>query len=151
MRKTVALERTETGVPVAWEEGGGYSDTGRARVWALPDGRPPCPVYVRKRGYLPNDRHALVPVFPGTFCVEVARQREDFEVKVWRVKEVRQNDEFRLVAELELVTEFSRGEWSSPLPDELKDAVEAAKSKAFCYYCKKPHFTSLVERRRSRP
>ena len=64
------------------------------------------------------------------WCKEV----EIYEKKIER-KEVTED-----VAIVELVYEFSRGEWDKEPPAYLEAAVQAAMEKATCYHCREPHF-----------
>ena len=133
--KTVKIERTKKGLPAMWESGGGFSNTGRATIIANGDGTTKKPVYIRRRGPLACENHALFVVKPGDIVVEANHHRRDFEIRIWRIDQIREED-----AQFTLVNEYSRGEWDIKPPEYLQAAVEAAKEKATCYHCRGPHY-----------
>src|SRR5690554_4804549 len=55
----VEIEKTRKGYPATWECGGGYTNTGEAIIIASQSGGPKKPIYIRRRGHLANDNHAL--------------------------------------------------------------------------------------------
>ena len=118
-----------------WESGGGYTNTGNAVIIANADGSKKRPVYIRRRGPLACDNHALFVVKPGDIVVEASHHRRDFEIRVWCIDQILEEE-----ARLNLLHEFSLGEWDTELPEDLQAAVEAAMNKATCYHCREPHF-----------
>jgi len=133
--KTVKIERTKKGLPAMWESGGGYTNTGRAVIIADADGSKKKPVYIRLRGSLACENHALFVVKPGDIVVEANHHRRDFEIRIWRIDQIQEEE-----ARLTLIHEYSRGEWDSDLDKNLQAAVEAAMKKATCYHCRGPHY-----------
>jgi hypothetical protein len=66
MRK-IKIEKTKKGYPALWERGGGYTNTGVATIIAGKGGQPKRAIYIRQRGPLANDDHALIPVEVGDY------------------------------------------------------------------------------------
>ena len=77
---TIAIERTNKGLPAAWEFGGGKTNTGVAVVWAGRLYGRMSPIFVRTKGPLANENHALFkgPVLslPGPALCRRTRMRE---------------------------------------------------------------------------
>ena len=137
MERRLSIEVTKRGLPALWESGGGMNNTGRATIIAGFKGERLSPIYIRRRGHLACSQHALFAIGIGTIVVEVDHHRKDFAIRVWSVCEV---DKETLTVRLTLITEFDKGEWSVPLPEEFQAAVEAAKEKATCWHCREPHY-----------
>jgi len=140
MNATISIERSRTGLPCLWEQGGGATNTGSAQVVAGRDGSPKRPIYVRRRGSLSSGEHALIPIELHDVVVYADHHRQDFYVEVARIVEIRDEE-----AVVEPIATFDEGEWNRDLPSELKSAVEAAMEKAVCYHCREPHFTEVTE------
>lgn len=135
LNTTKKIERTKKGLPAMWESGGGATNTGEATIIANGDGSKKKPVYIRRRGPLACYNHALCVVKPGDVVVEANHHRKDFEIRVWRIEQILEEE-----VRLNLLYEFSRGEWDAELPASLVAAVQAAKEKATCYHCREPHY-----------
>lgn len=133
----IKIERTKKGYPAIWEEGGGMTNTGYARIITNGDGSPKKPVYVRSRGPLANENHALFVIAPGDIIVQASHHREDFEIHVLRIAGIREEEN---TAILEQIYEYDMGEWNFPPSEYILPAIEAAKEKATCYHCRSPHF-----------
>jgi hypothetical protein len=147
------IERTKKGLPALWECGGGYSNTGEATIIAGPNGEKKKPVYIRRRGSLACDNHALFVVHEGDTVIQSSHHRGDFHNKVYRLVAIRGDK-----AELELIAEFFHGQWDTgqigekleadlarmaagePPTMELSIAVQMAEVKATCYHCREPHY-----------
>jgi len=133
--KKIKIEKTKKGFPALWEAGGGFTNTGEATIIVSPSGGPKKPVYVRRRGHLANEHHALVILEVGDHIIEANHHREDFKIEIYKILDFEEE-----TAVVEQVNRFSRGEWDAELPASLAAAVQAAKEKATCYHCRKPHF-----------
>jgi len=147
--KKIKIERTKKGHPALWECGGGKTNTGSAQIIANPDNTPKTPVYVRNRGSLACDNHALFIISCGDIVVMANHHREDFEAKIYKIASI-QGDE----ATLEEINSFENGEWDFPEPNPYPETVGtwgvmpiehssawlAAVCKATCYHCREPHF-----------
>jgi len=132
---TVRIERTKRGYPALWESGGGMSNTGFATIVTGRRGEALKPIYIRRRGHLACSNHALFVVKLGFYVVEADHHRGNFNIRVKRIMRIEEDE-----AAIELVAEFSDGEWDSPPPMELSFAIAVAKEKALCYHCREPHF-----------
>jgi hypothetical protein len=64
------------------------------------------------------------------------------EIEIYE-KKTEQKQKEEDVAIVELVYEFSSGEWDAELPAFLEAAVQAAVEKATCYHCREPHFITV--------
>lgn len=138
--ETITLERTKTGLPCAWERGGGYTNTGESVVIASADGSPKKATYVRTAGHLSNGNHALFVVEKGDIVVMAWHHRHDYTIKVFRIVEIRETDK-GFVATLDIINKYDRGEWDKDEPaGKIGDAVEAAAYKAAHYHCRSPYY-----------
>lgn len=142
----LVAETTKSGLVSLWEKGGGYSNTGDAQIICRPDGGKPTAVYICRRGQLAGAEHALVPVQKGYFLIVSSHHRGDFNHKIYKVLRTFSEDNRKKV-ELSLVNSFDRGEWDTPLPEELKAAVDAAEAKASTYHCRYPLY--VVEKKKN--
>jgi len=138
------IERTKTGLPAVWEAGGGYTNTGWARVVANSEGGPGNPLYIRRRGELANSDHALVHITPGSYIIEADHHREDFKIEILRVVKipVDPDDPGYGKVTVERVAIYDQGEWDVQPPAILDEAIEAVKRKATEYHCRRPVFIS---------
>lgn len=133
----LVLERTRSGLPVLWERGGGWSNTGSAVIVAGPAGEKKRPVYIRRRGHLAGGERALFVVRPGDHVTKASHHRFDFQVRVYRIVQIEDGEQPKAYAEE--VASWDMGEWVPPLPTHLEAAVEAARKKATCYHCRGVH------------
>jgi len=139
---TFDLERTKRGYPAFWEKGGGCRNTGHAYVIADYNGKAKKAVYVRRRGHLANEHHALVIIERGDYIVVADHHREDFTICIWQVDDIIEKAT-SLVALARQKYFFDRGEWITEPPAFLETAVDAAVQKALCYHCREPHHVIL--------
>lgn len=142
MTKTFKLTISRTGIPCLWESGGGSTNTGEATIIAGKIGLPLFPIYIRERGPLACENHALIPVTAGCFVVKAIHHRRDFTVQIWRILNIIDD-----TAQAELAWEYSEGQFGDPasyigslLLQNLKAAMNAAVEKATCYHCREPHY-----------
>lgn len=133
----IEIIRSKTGIPCLWEEGGGWTNTGYAVIITDKNGDKKKPIYVKRRGHLACEKHALVPIRKGDYFIRAHHHRKDFNIVVKKIKKIQIQDD---TAEVEEVAEYSMGEWSTRLPEHLKSAVEAAKAKALHYHCRTPYY-----------
>ena len=152
------LEITKRGLPAIWENGGGSTHTGFSQVIAGENGERLSPIYVRRSGSLSCNNHALFIAREWMVIVESDHHREDFIGKILRVKKIEKvpcgrihtaetdpcyicgGRGWNFEATVELVTEFSQGEWTIEVPENLLPALNAGAEKALCYHCREPHF-----------
>ena len=130
------IVRSKTQSPCLWEQGGSATNTGSATIIADAEGGAKKPIYIAQRGHLSNGDHALIPVSVGDHIITANHWRGDFEVEIYRIRAIGADDKI----EIELITEFSNGEWDKEPPTTLQAAVDAAKAKATCYHCREPHY-----------
>lgn len=134
MKKEFSIERSKKGIPCMWECGGGASNTGDSRIICDMNGNPKTPLYIRRRGSLSNDNHALIPVRVNDVIIDAYQHRGDFEIGIYQIKEIKDDE-----AVSEKINGFDYGEWDNPL-EKFKSAVDAAMKKAKCYHCRRPFF-----------
>ena len=158
------LEATKRGLPAIWECGGGATNTGNSQVVAGENGERLKPIYIKRSGSLSNGEHALFIVKEGVVIIESDHHRKDFTGKILRIKEIMkvpcdrihtaetdpcyicEGRGWNFEATVELVAEFSQGEWSIEVPENLLPALNAGAEKALCYHCREPHFVEEVKR-----
>ena len=133
--KRIYIIRSKRGLPCLWEAGGGYTNTGDAVIIGDPDGKPKKAIYIRRSGSLACGNHALIPVKVGDIIVEASHHRGDFTIYVSRIVKIRKDE-----ADMEVLHEFSRGEWDSVPPDGILKMVQAAQEKATDYHCRDAYY-----------
>jgi hypothetical protein len=106
------LEKTKHGIPALWERGGGYSNTGNALIIADANGNAKPANYIKKRGELACNEHALIPVTTGDYIISADHHRGDFDIRVYRIAAITCMDSC-YTAEMELVNHFSEDEWDA--------------------------------------
>lgn len=133
-------EETKTGLPALWEQGGATHNQGHSVIICNSDGSPKYPIYIRTNGHLCNGEHALFVVSSGDAVITTARQRQDFITCIQIIAAIKIIDG-SLWAHLDMMAEYSRGEWSSSIfPAHFANAVEAAHAKAEAYHCREPFY-----------
>ena len=138
--RRVLYETRVRGLPALWEEGGQFDDEGDAIIITSPDGSPMVPFYIRKKGNLVYLKHALFVVDEGTVVIEAEHTKGDFEIRIWRIERLLWEDE-AWQADFYLLARYYQGEWDNEwiFPD-FEKAVNVAKEKAMCLFCKEPHY-----------
>ena len=131
----ITIERTKKGLPAVWEYGGGKTNTGNAQIVCNANGTPKKPVYIRRRGALANEEHALFIISPGNIIIQAYHHRYDFRIVVLWILDIKDDE-----AVCKVIHEFDKGEWDVEPPEYLLPAIEAAKEKAVCYHCRSPHY-----------
>jgi len=132
------MSLTRKGHPAAWECGGGASNTGDSQIVTGADGQPLTPVYVRRRGHLACEQHALFLVREGFFKINADHHRGDFELQIY----ICVCAKLHAAPEWKLIHSFKEGEWDTTPPVKLGKGVDAAQEKALCYHCRCLHFSS---------
>lgn len=139
----LSIELSKTGFPVMWESGGGMSNSGDATIIAGSKGERLAPLFVKIHGSLSNANHALFVIRIGYYVIKTDQEA----VLIYRILDdmpLKEGENYYTLP-AERVSEFSRGEWDKIPPDELKEAIEAAESKATCYHCRTPHYMAVRE------
>lgn len=142
--RTFSAELSKRGLVSLWETGGGYSNSGDAQIICKADGSMPTAIYMPRGGHLACGAHALIPVHSGYVIICSSHRRGDFEHRLYKV--VSMSAETKEV-KAELINEFSQGEWTSPLPQNLEVAVEAAEEKATTYHCRSAVYAVAKEKK----
>lgn len=133
----ITIELSKRGIPCVWESGGGYTSTGRCQLICDANGKPKKPIYVRKRGSLACEEHALIPVRTNDYIIKAFQHGGDFDIDIFRVETINNEEKG---AELKIVNNFSNGEWDSDLEEKFSDVIEATKKKATAYHCREAYF-----------
>lgn len=138
--RRIFVNKTKRGFPALWEYGGGCSNTGEVQIIARYDGGTPHAIYVPGRGSLSNGDHALIVITPGMIVIRADHQREDFNITIDRIVEIKED-----YAILEEINSYSKGEWNKdsfaglqngPIHDAIRTAIEKAKF----YHCRVPMY-----------
>lgn len=138
------VDKTKAGFVSLWEEGGAGTNTGKATIIAKPDGSKPTAVYIPRGGHLACGQHALIPVHPGYLVVKTSQWRGEYDHKIYKVIRLIPGEQPQV--EVELINEFSRGEWNQPLTDAEAKVVEVAEKKAQDYHCREAYFAELKKK-----
>lgn len=130
------FEFTKTELTACWECGGGFSSTGKAQLVASADGGKIKPIYIRTRGQLACDNHALFVVQLGDLIVQANHHRFDFNILIGKIVKFEIDQFGRKFARLNSINYFSQGEWETNLTENFVELVKAAKNKATDYHCR---------------
>jgi formyltetrahydrofolate synthetase len=137
------LVKTKKGHPALWENGGGMTNTGHARIICDSEGNRKRPVFVKTGGHLALNDHALFVVQEGDVVIDIQRHHDDYDISVKQIKRINQDAEGHLVAEMEVLAHFSEGEWDhADIAEKFSDAINAGKDKSRCYHCRSPHYAT---------
>lgn len=139
---TMEIELSKRGIACMWEKGGAYSNTGDCQLICDMNGKAKKPIYIRTRGSLACEEHALIPIRTNDYVIEVNQWRRDFNIKIFKVVFI---DNENKVAELEQVNHFSENEWDNELDEKFNAVVDAGKEKATDYHCRDPYFIKREE------
>jgi hypothetical protein len=134
---TMRIEQSSKGLPVVWERGGMQNDgTGVAVVVGNHRGERKKPIFIRSKGKLVCDNHALFVVKPGDVLVEsFCSDRRIASVFIYRVDNV---DRDALKAELSVLNEFTGYRWCEPVPEMFDEIINAGILKATTHNCRAP-------------
>jgi hypothetical protein len=133
------VEKTKKGFPALWEGGGGMMNTGYARIVCSSDGSPKKPIFIKTGGHLALQDHALFIIQEGDVIIDVKRHHDDFNIIVKRIKNIKNDIDGHLIANIEIIAEFSNGEWDhEDIVEKYKNAIEAGKKKSEIYHCRSP-------------
>lgn len=133
--KKLRIERTKSGYPALWENGGSATNTGEATIIAGANGRRKKAIYIKRKGHLSNGNHALIVVEAGDVIVKSYHKRKDFWTRVFQIKSF--DGEYAVA---ELIYEFRDGQWNCCPPASLQPAITAGMEKATCYHCRSAHW-----------
>lgn len=138
IRKIFSTDISGGGLSCKWEEGGLGNKGMYSLIVADMIGRRPAAICI-PRIQQPCGQHALIPIKPGYFIIEVGYE---CVTQVWRILTMSET-----YFEAELVQEYVAGKWSSfyaPLQEStsinLNEAIDAAWRKANDYGCVKEYW-----------
>ena len=80
---------TKSNRPAYWEKGGSTTSTGRATIVTNRYYQKLVPLYVKRKGMLSNANHALMPLRKGFKVIHVWHHREDFEICIMEVIDIK--------------------------------------------------------------
>lgn len=133
MREKVELSKS--GLPVMWEWGGGYSNTGEAQIICGKNFEKKHAIYVRRKGSLACAEHALFVVQKGDHIIRASHHRGDFDIKILRIRKILGDQLY-----LEEVTHLSE-ERQNDL--DGTPAILMAKEKAQIYHCRHAVYANI--------
>jgi hypothetical protein len=131
--KFIKFKATKSGLPSLSERGGGDDKGGHARIISSANGRRKKPIYISTKGNLINNDHAWFVIKEGEIIVNVLRKGDDLDIKVYRVKEVNNNQ-----IECELIESYYGEGIEGYLDSQYFDAIEAGIYKSKTYHAHKP-------------
>jgi len=130
------LEETKKGHFALWEWGGGFTNTGDATIICNSDGSKKKAIYIKRRGHLANESHALVTVNVNDYIIDLFRRRNNYTIRVYVIEGF-----VKSVALIQEVFRYQGNKWfPSEIPSFLEPAINAGKEKSKCYHCREPHF-----------
>ena len=115
------IVKTEKGFRAFWEEGGGMTNTGNACIVAGTNGEKLEAIYIKKKGNLSCNQHALFLLKPNMWVVQIDRYHDRYTIQCF----------FYDGAEFTLELEP---------PEYLNTAIETAKEKSRHYHCRTPYY-----------
>jgi hypothetical protein len=134
--------RSRKNIPCLWEEGGSYTNTGKSIIITGKQGQPKKPIYIKNKGTLACDQHALIPIEVGDHIIKAYHHRGDFDIRVYCVMVICGEK-----IATEEIASFSEGEWLfGPKFDQdcweggFSRAIKAAEQKAMKYHCRCPYY-----------
>ena len=126
------ISLTKSGLPAAWECGGGLSSRGSAQVICGPQGQKKKTLTT---GHRCNENHALFVLHEGDFIIDCAHWRNNVSVNVYMVTGFDLNPE-RPLAYTVCTNSFADGCWDVEPSKELDEVVQAGVNKARSYHCR---------------
>lgn len=125
-QETVSQEK---GDPCLYERGGGYTNTGAARLIGDSNGEAKEAAKIRSRGDLSCGDHAAIPVESGDYVVEAERHRENIRVAVGIVTGIRGG-----------VVSIQGASEDINRVAGLTGMIDAAIAKTYDYHCRRPYY-----------
>lgn len=118
------ITKSKSGIPCLTECGGGWTNTGDARIIADKNGYPKRAIHIFDRGDLCCRDHAVVPITVGDVIITATRHHDKVSISVERITSI-ENDTAYTTPSTEPIC------WS---------AIEAAVDKSYDYHCRKPYY-----------
>jgi hypothetical protein len=129
----ITLTISGNGIPCLWEKGGGYSNSGESTIITGKHGQAKKSIFVREKGVLSCNTHALIPVFNGDYVIEANHSFMDYTIQIYRITAIKGDK-----AVVKLTNTYSDGSWDAEPCWQLFEAIEVAKKKAAEFHCRRP-------------
>ena len=136
---------TRKGVPVMWEEGGGYTNKGYAILIANDKYRKKKPVYIKRSGHRASAKQALIAIRPGHIICQDTRYRGEHRTIFSRISEIEKLDDERCKVIAEEINSFDNETWKCVPAKELLKMAEAAWDKSETYHNREAVWIRRVE------
>jgi hypothetical protein len=137
--ETIQCSTTKSGLPSISECGGGSTNTGYARIISSINGKKKKPIYVPTKGMLSNSDHAWFVIKPNEIIVTASHHRNDFEIKVLKVKEIINSIDSKKI-NAEVIESYSEETQSDYYNSIYYSAIKAAINKSTTYHCRQPFY-----------
>jgi hypothetical protein len=137
--KTITGVYSKRGLPTLTECGGSMTNSGYCRLIASPYYNKMKPIHIPTGGQLSNSDHAIFAVRENCIVLEGTRQRDDFNLKIYKVINIETVLDAPVI-HLELINNYSRSEWDEILPSEAVKFVASAIDKMNDYHCRTPYW-----------
>lgn len=141
--RVVPVEHSVVGGLAAWERGGAHDvNRGEATVIAGPNGEMKRALNVLAH-YVPNDKHALLPIAAGDFVIQASYYMGDYSMWVGRVTSFVGADVHgaeKTFAKIKVLHCFERNAWDSEPPETLAAALKAATDESQEPDCRHPFY-----------
>lgn len=127
--KAYKIERSKTGIPALWEEGGAYTNTGCASLITNRYGDPKKALYIKQHGNLACYQHALIPIQVGDLVVSATwNRRTGVDYMVEQIVNIEMDKA--------TVEEINLDDVELLAGDPLVNALLCAAEKAQTYHCR---------------
>lgn len=137
----ILVETTKSGLPAFWECGGACSNTGDAVCVSDKNGFAKKPLFVRTKGHLSNDDHALFVLNKGDVICQVFLSRNEKEIHLYKVEGFEKADFFQQVGINCLDgTRHVANVSEIEMTDTYEKLVSATLRKAKSYHCRSAYF-----------
>ena len=123
----INIEKSKKGFPCLWECGGSFSNTGEATIIADRNGNKKQAIFIRNKGNLACENHALIPVEKNDYIIKCNHNRTGVMIKIFKIVDITSDK-----AILE----------ENYFEEKLYKACEAAKNKAYDYHCRTTYYVN---------
>ena len=136
------IERTKSGIPAVWEEGGGWSNSGSATIICGPHGQKKKALTIRTRGDLACKKHALFAAHEGDLVIKASWWHGNVSIYISKITSFGEAEAF-----LEQVACYENGEWDHEPEPFVDEACKAAAAKCRDYHCRSMYWGIEPQRR----
>lgn len=141
--RIIPVEHATIGGMAAWESGGASeSQRGDATIIAGPNGEKKRPIAVRAH-FVPNDKHALIPISVGDLVIQSTYYEGDFTMWVGKVADfvkVAAKGGEKAFARLVAKHRFESNRWDLDPPPQYEAALRAAAQEYQELNCRQPFY-----------